>query len=171
MSNVYDKTLLESGYTNLLYPGHTHDQMHQEPDAEDQDVPKCTSEHPLRHTPDQMHQEPDVEDKDVSKCASGPPLRPELYQDAGTEKKLTCISEGQTERIEACIDGSQDISQISGPDEKSSFTPLSQVGFRDPASVGRGQQLTLLSIEVLDILLSLFLFFSRKFVTLSSWFL
>nr|XP_012569554.1 DNA polymerase zeta catalytic subunit [Cicer arietinum] len=120
-----------------------------EPDAEDQDVPKCTSEHPLRHTPDQMHQEPDVEDKDVSKCASGPPLRPELYQDAGTEKKLTCISEGQTERIEACIDGSQDISQISGPDEKSSFTPLSQVGFRDPASVGRGQQLTLLSIEVL----------------------
>ncbi|CAK9168020.1 unnamed protein product [Ilex paraguariensis] len=43
---------------------------------------------------------------------------------------------------------SQDVSQISGPDEKSKLTPLSQIGFRDPASVGGGQQLTLLSIEV-----------------------
>ncbi|KAJ7973360.1 DNA polymerase [Quillaja saponaria] len=38
---------------------------------------------------------------------------------------------------------------ISGPDGKSSITPLSQIGFRDPASVGCGEQLTLLSIEVL----------------------
>jgi len=30
--------LTESGYTNLLYPGYTPDQMYQEPDAEDQDV-------------------------------------------------------------------------------------------------------------------------------------
>ncbi|MCH99294.1 DNA polymerase zeta catalytic subunit-like, partial [Trifolium medium] len=147
MSNNYDKVIPESGYTNLLYPGYTPDQMHQEPDAEDQDVPKCTSGPPLRHSPDQVRQEPGAEDKDVSKCTSGPPLRPELYQDAGTEKKLPCISEGQTEGIKACMDRSQDISQISGPGENSSFTPLSQTGFRDPASVGRGQQLTLLSIE------------------------
>lgn len=150
MSNNYDKVVPESGYTNLLSSGHIPDQMHQEPDAEEKDIPKCTSGPPLRHTHDQMHQEHDAEDKDVSKCASEPPLRPELYQDVGTEKKPPCISKGQTERVKACVDGSQDISQISGPDGKSSFTPLSQIGFRDPASVGRGQQLTLLSIEVLE---------------------
>ncbi|KAL0413081.1 UNVERIFIED_CONTAM: DNA polymerase zeta catalytic subunit [Sesamum radiatum] len=43
---------------------------------------------------------------------------------------------------------SQDTSQISGPDKKMRLTPLSQIGFRDPASAGQGQQLTLLSIEV-----------------------
>ncbi|XP_068662058.1 DNA polymerase zeta catalytic subunit isoform X2 [Aristolochia californica] len=42
----------------------------------------------------------------------------------------------------------QDVSQISGPDTRSKLTPLSQTGFRDPASAGAGQQLTLLSIEV-----------------------
>nr|GMD05868.1 DNA polymerase zeta catalytic subunit isoform X1 [Ipomoea batatas] len=45
-------------------------------------------------------------------------------------------------------DFSEDISQISGPDRKSKLTPLSQIGFRDSASIGCGQQLTLLSIEV-----------------------
>lgn len=43
---------------------------------------------------------------------------------------------------------SQDTSQISGPDKTLRLTPMSQIGFRDPASVGQGQQLTLLSIEV-----------------------
>lgn len=43
-----------------------------------------------------------------------------------------------------------DVSQISGPDGKSKSTPLSQIGFRDPASFGGGQQLTLLSVEVLE---------------------
>ncbi|CAL2232093.1 unnamed protein product [Prunus armeniaca] len=37
---------------------------------------------------------------------------------------------------------------ISGPDGRSKPTPLSQIGFRDPASVGGGQQLTLLSVEM-----------------------
>ncbi|XP_010243556.1 PREDICTED: DNA polymerase zeta catalytic subunit [Nelumbo nucifera] len=46
-----------------------------------------------------------------------------------------------------CPESWLDISQISGPD-RSKLTPLSQIGFRDPASVGSGQQLTLLSIEV-----------------------
>lgn len=44
---------------------------------------------------------------------------------------------------------SQEMSQLSGPDGKSGPTPLSQMGFRDPASMGAGQQLTVLSIEVL----------------------
>ncbi|KAG5044295.1 hypothetical protein JHK87_008210 [Glycine soja] len=101
--------------------------------------------------PDHTHQETDAEDKDVPKCASEtePPLRPKLYQDSDTENKPPCNGEGQTERVKACLDDSQDISQISDPDRKSSFTPLSQIGFRDPASVGCGQQLTLLSIEIL----------------------
>lgn len=43
---------------------------------------------------------------------------------------------------------SEDISQISAPDGKSKLTPSSQIGFRDPASVGGGQQLTMFSIEV-----------------------
>lgn len=43
---------------------------------------------------------------------------------------------------------SPDTSQISGPDKKVRLTPLSQIGFRDPASAGQGQQLTLLSLEV-----------------------
>ncbi|EOA33539.1 hypothetical protein CARUB_v10019649mg [Capsella rubella] len=43
---------------------------------------------------------------------------------------------------------SQEMSQISGPDGKSGPTPLSQIGFQDPASMGAGQQLTVLSIEV-----------------------
>ncbi|KAK7284352.1 hypothetical protein RJT34_19097 [Clitoria ternatea] len=99
------------------------------------------------HIPDQMHQETVADEKDVPKCASEPPLGPKLYEDADTEKKLPCIAEGQ--RVKACCDGSQDLSQISGPVGKSTCTPLSQIGFRDPASVGSGQQLTLLSIEVL----------------------
>ncbi|XP_057439387.1 DNA polymerase zeta catalytic subunit isoform X3 [Lotus japonicus] len=89
------------------------------------------------------------DDKDKPQCASGHLIGPKLNQDAGAEKKPLCINEGQTERVKACLNDSQDISQISGPDGKSSSTPLSQKGFRDPASIGCGQQLTLLSIEVL----------------------
>ncbi|KAM0040492.1 putative DNA-directed DNA polymerase [Helianthus debilis subsp. tardiflorus] len=40
-----------------------------------------------------------------------------------------------------------DVSQLSGPECKK-LTPLSQAGFRDPASIGAGQQLTMFSIEV-----------------------
>lgn len=45
-------------------------------------------------------------------------------------------------------DSFRDASQISGPDGKSDLTPLSQIGFRDPASVGCGQHLTIMSLEV-----------------------
>ncbi|KAK4424650.1 DNA polymerase zeta catalytic subunit [Sesamum alatum] len=59
--------------------------------------------------------------------------------------KVKTLSEGMENLSTGC---SQDTSQISGPDKKMRLTPLSQIGFRDPASVGQGQQLTLLSIEV-----------------------
>lgn len=43
----------------------------------------------------------------------------------------------------------RDVSQITAPSPmKGQLTPLSQSGFRDPASVGAGQQITLMSIEV-----------------------
>lgn len=51
-------------------------------------------------------------------------------------------------KLNACTECSIDLSQISGPNERSRPTPLSQIGFRDPASTGAGQQLTMLSIEV-----------------------
>lgn len=51
-------------------------------------------------------------------------------------------------KCKASIGSSQEMSQISGPDAQSKLTPLSQIGFRDPASVGCGQQLTIVSIEV-----------------------
>ncbi|GAB4855556.1 hypothetical protein Ancab_024175 [Ancistrocladus abbreviatus] len=50
--------------------------------------------------------------------------------------------------IKESTKSSQDISQISGPSNRSDPTPLSQIGFRDPASVGGGQQLTLFSVEI-----------------------
>ncbi|PNT74600.1 hypothetical protein BRADI_1g18510v3 [Brachypodium distachyon] len=46
------------------------------------------------------------------------------------------------------VDEWHDFSQISAEAEKDKLTPLSQIGFRDPASTGGGQQLTILSIEV-----------------------
>lgn len=57
-------------------------------------------------------------------------------------------NEERIAKLHPRCDTSQDMSQISGPDGKSKPTPLSQTGFRDPASVGAGQQLALLSIEV-----------------------
>ncbi|CAK7340718.1 unnamed protein product [Dovyalis caffra] len=68
-----------------------------------------------------------------------------IYSDEA-QRKLQ--SEGNTMKLNPCNDCPVDISQISGPDRRSRPTPLSQIGFRDPASVGAGQQLTLLSIEV-----------------------
>lgn len=74
---------------------------------------------------------------------------------ACNEETAVMQREGDSEKHKA-YSGSQDISQISGPDGKSKSTPLSQIGFQDPASVGGGQQLTLLSIEVCLSLLTMF---------------
>lgn len=55
---------------------------------------------------------------------------------------------------DAYVTGSwNEYSQISGPDDKGKLTPLSQIGFQDPASVGGGQQLTIISLEVCIFLL------------------
>lgn len=48
------------------------------------------------------------------------------------------------------LDEWHDFSQISAGNEKDKLTPLSQIGFRDPASIGGGQQLTILSMEVVN---------------------
>jgi len=56
------------------------------------------------------------------------------------------------------LDGWHDFSQISAGNEKDKLIRLSQIGFRDPASIGGGQQLTILSMEVL---LHSFLFCSQ----------
>ncbi|KAJ8772040.1 hypothetical protein K2173_027217 [Erythroxylum novogranatense] len=63
-----------------------------------------------------------------------------------TEKMLQ--NEGNVVPRNVCAHELVDMSHISGPDQRSRPTPLSQIGFRDPASVGAGQQLTLLSVEV-----------------------
>ncbi|KAJ9131444.1 hypothetical protein P3X46_035102 [Hevea brasiliensis] len=57
-------------------------------------------------------------------------------------------NEGNNAKQNAGMGCALDLSQISGPNGRSKPTPLSQIGFRDPASIGAGQQLTLLSIEV-----------------------
>uniref|UniRef100_A0A7N0V413 DNA polymerase zeta catalytic subunit n=3 Tax=Kalanchoe fedtschenkoi TaxID=63787 RepID=A0A7N0V413_KALFE len=62
--------------------------------------------------------------------------------------KYVFVNEAENLKM-VCNNTSQDFSQISGPFGKSRTTPLSQTGFRDPASIGCGQQLTLLSLEIL----------------------
>ncbi|KAJ6694315.1 hypothetical protein OIU85_005038 [Salix viminalis] len=69
-----------------------------------------------------------------------------LYSD---EAKKNSHSEANIMKLNPSLcDRPMDASQISGPERTSRLTPLSQIGFRDPASVGAGQQLTSLSIEV-----------------------
>lgn len=71
-------------------------------------------------------------------------------------KKTEPQNDGKNVKEREFAENWHELSQISGADMKSNLTPLSQTGFRDPASVGAGQQLTLLSIEVCDSLLNLF---------------
>ncbi|KAI5067558.1 hypothetical protein GOP47_0018086 [Adiantum capillus-veneris] len=65
-----------------------------------------------------------------------------VSEDCSSSKKDSCSGALLKER------GSKgDVSQISGPTADNHFTPLSQAGFRDPASIGRGQQISMMSIE------------------------
>jgi DNA polymerase zeta len=107
---------------------------------------------------------PDDCDKDLPESVFGPHVKPildHLYQENPRilDRERSAFGDGVTTIMQgkrgiakekACFECTQDMSQISGPDGKSKPTPLSQSGFRDPASVGGGQQLTLLSIEVSD---------------------
>ncbi|KAL8136319.1 hypothetical protein V2J09_002320 [Rumex salicifolius] len=77
------------------------------------------------------------------------------YSNAGSEEHPTqpdiLLALQDERRFLKQIDGrkfSHDSSQISGISAGSKTTPLSQIGFCDPASFGAGQQLTLFSIEV-----------------------
>ena len=113
----------------------------------------------------------DSSDKDMPESGSGSHMEPildRLYHEnpRNLNAERSAFGDGVTAIIQggggiakekSCSDSSHDMSQISGPDGKSKPTPLSQSGFQDPASVGGGQQLTLLSIEVLDYLF-LFMF-------------
>uniref|UniRef100_A0A2N9IM45 DNA polymerase n=1 Tax=Fagus sylvatica TaxID=28930 RepID=A0A2N9IM45_FAGSY len=105
---------------------------------------------------------PDDCDKDLPESVSGSHVKPildHLYQENPRilDRERSAFGDGVTTIMQgkggiakekSCSESTQDMSQISGPDGKSKPTPLSQSGFRDPASVGGGQQLTLLSIEV-----------------------
>ncbi|GMY18869.1 DNA polymerase zeta catalytic subunit-like [Fagus crenata] len=105
---------------------------------------------------------PDDCDKDLPESGSGSHVKPildHLYQENPKifDREMSAFGDGVTTIMQgkgaiakdkSCSESTQDMSQISGPDGKSKPTPLSQSGFRDPASVGGGQQLTLLSIEV-----------------------
>ncbi|RLN35611.1 DNA polymerase zeta catalytic subunit isoform X2 [Panicum miliaceum] len=63
----------------------------------------------------------------------------------GDVMESTLLSKKESKQL----DEWHDFSQISAGNEKDKLTPLSQFGFRDPASIGGGQQLTILSMEVL----------------------
>ncbi|KAL9233295.1 hypothetical protein vseg_008315 [Gypsophila vaccaria] len=88
------------------------------------------------------------------------PLKPSSHMDQENKPNLNvggdpicdllagCLDERKPEKVKEAGKLSQDISQISGPSGQLKPTPLSQIGFKDPASIGAGQQLTLLSIEV-----------------------
>ena len=106
------------------------------PDDCDEDLPESGSGSHVKPILDHLYQEnPRILDRERSAFGDG----------------VTTIMQGKggIAKEKSCSESTQDMSQISGPYGKSKPT-LSQSGFQDPASVGGGQQLTLLSIEVSD---------------------
>ncbi|GFY91942.1 recovery protein 3 [Actinidia rufa] len=138
-----------------------HDDSGKNPNAasEEPSWPKCSSSSQISSQGSLI----DSTQKTLSEFGSVSGVKPsilgQLKQAASGDLKaeMSPFGEGVTAEYQSecniikgkgCSDCLQDISQISGPDGKSKPTPLSQIGFRDPASLGGGQQLTLLSIEV-----------------------
>uniref|UniRef100_A0A2N9ISQ6 DNA polymerase n=1 Tax=Fagus sylvatica TaxID=28930 RepID=A0A2N9ISQ6_FAGSY len=92
---------------------------------------------------------PDDCDKDLPESGSGSHVKPildHLYQENPRifDREMSAFGDGVTTIMQgkggiakdkSCSESTQDMSQISGPDGKSKPTPLSQSGFRDPASV------------------------------------
>ncbi|KAM0954326.1 putative DNA-directed DNA polymerase [Dioscorea sansibarensis] len=113
-----------------------HDEFNQSTGDLSSDMPPVPNiTHPLKHK--QLKSSQENRNMEGLECSSD----------------INIISSGQQslcipakEKVLSCSE--HDISQISGPDEKSNLTPLSQIGFRDPASMGGGQQLTIVSIEI-----------------------
>ncbi|XP_048136376.1 DNA polymerase zeta catalytic subunit isoform X2 [Rhodamnia argentea] len=89
------------------------------------------------------HCKPSIMQVSQDKCG-----KLEAEEESSHSETATLFIDGKSTARVKSHHCSQDISQISGPDGKSRSTPFSQLGFRDPASTGGGQQLTLLSIEV-----------------------
>ncbi|KAH7435487.1 hypothetical protein KP509_06G067000 [Ceratopteris richardii] len=95
-----------------------------------------------------------IDQKSMSQCS--------LQTDVGTISDRKCILSSDISRDCSSSKGVQygssaeehrsrgDVSQISGPSGAvHNITPLSQTGFKDPASIGHGQQISIMSIEVL----------------------
>jgi hypothetical protein len=74
------------------------------------------------------------------------------FKEAGTSKEISLEKKSNDpgdKRVTELQQKWRDVSQITAPSPaKGQLTPFSQSGFRDPASVGAGQQVTLMSIEV-----------------------
>ena len=101
---------------------------------------------------------PDDCDKDLPESGSGSHVKPILDHLYRKNPKIlnrernafvdgvTTIMQGRggIAKEKSCSDSTQDLTKISRPEGKLKPTPLSQSGFRDPASVGGGQQLTFL---------------------------
>ncbi|CAL1407382.1 unnamed protein product [Linum trigynum] len=85
-----------------------------------------------------------------SKSSSNSTSSPAQIREETTENlDIECLPhQEKLQQLSQSEGNMRDASQISGPDGGAGPTPLSQIGFRDPASIGAGQQLTLLSLEV-----------------------
>ncbi|CAK9870824.1 unnamed protein product [Sphagnum jensenii] len=74
------------------------------------------------------------------------------FKEAGTSKEISLekkSNEPGDKQVTELQQKWRDVSQITAPSPaKGQLTPFSQSGFRDPASLGAGQQVTLMSIEV-----------------------
>jgi hypothetical protein len=74
------------------------------------------------------------------------------FKEAGTSEEISLekkSNEPGDKQVTELQQKWRDVSQITAPSPaKGQLTPFSQSGFRDPASVGAGQQVTLMSIEV-----------------------
>ncbi|KAJ7547009.1 hypothetical protein O6H91_08G065000 [Diphasiastrum complanatum] len=71
------------------------------------------------------------------------------FQEICSHGSKSALQHHQHEIQISCERFSRDISQITAPPIASTHTmPLSQAGFRDPATLGGGQQVTMISIEM-----------------------
>ncbi|KAG0605129.1 hypothetical protein M758_9G034000 [Ceratodon purpureus] len=127
--SLHPNPLLSSGATTSVNTQNSSDSVPQEPHM---------SKSKLQQTSSQ-------DEKNVY-CTPPQLAKDEVKIELPTEK----LAEGKSPKdIPKSASRWRDVSQITAPSPlKGQLTPLSQSGFRDPASVGAGQQITLMSIEV-----------------------
>ncbi|KAH7676747.1 DNA-directed DNA polymerase protein [Dioscorea alata] len=113
-----------------------HDEFNQSAGVLSSDIPPVPNDtHPLKH--ERLKSSQENSNLEGLECSS------DVNNISSGQQSLGVLAK---EDVLSCSE--HDISQISGPDEKSNLTPLSQIGFCDPASMGDGQQLTIMSIEI-----------------------